>query len=139
VGYDAVFADASENGNNVFFTTRQQLVPADLDQNVDLYDARVGGHVEEGSLANCSGEACRESNASSSFFQAPVSAAFTGRGNATPQTPTKPMPLTRTQRLARALKACHAKRNRRRRAACEVQARRRYGSGARGSGLRRAG
>ncbi len=127
-GDDAVFADASESGSDVFFTTREQLVPADRDQNVDLYDARVSGRAEEGSLAPCSGEACHDSAVSASSFQAPVSAAFGGQGNAIPHGPMKPKPLTHAQRLARALKACRAKRNRHRRTACEVQARRRYGS-----------
>ena len=37
------FADASANGDDVFFTTRARLVPEDKDVNSDLYDARVDG------------------------------------------------------------------------------------------------
>ncbi|HEU5105063.1 MAG TPA: hypothetical protein VFU11_04420 [Solirubrobacterales bacterium] len=37
------FVDASGSGDDVFFTTRQQLVPRDIDERVDVYDARVGG------------------------------------------------------------------------------------------------
>jgi hypothetical protein len=127
---DAVFADASESGNDVFFTTRQQLVPADRDQNVDLYDARVAGRAEESAPPSCSREACREP-ISSPVFQAPVSAAYVGPGNLMPPAPLppvklKPKPLTRAQKLAKALRACGAKRNRHRRAACEARARRRF-------------
>lgn len=37
------FLDASTTGDDVFFTTRQQLVPRDQDERIDIYDARVGG------------------------------------------------------------------------------------------------
>ena len=36
-------SDASANGDDAFFLTRQQLVGIDTDDSVDLYDARVGG------------------------------------------------------------------------------------------------
>ena len=35
------FGDASANGNDVFFFTRQPLAVTDTDNNVDIYDARV--------------------------------------------------------------------------------------------------
>ena len=37
------FVDASADGDDVFFTTRERLVGADVDDQVDVYDARVGG------------------------------------------------------------------------------------------------
>jgi hypothetical protein len=40
---DSNFLAMDESGNNVFFTTRERLVPADTDELIDLYDARVGG------------------------------------------------------------------------------------------------
>jgi hypothetical protein len=40
---DSYFMDASANGNDAFFLTRQPLVGWDTDQNYDLYDARVDG------------------------------------------------------------------------------------------------
>ncbi len=131
-GDDAVFADASESGSDVFFTTREQLVPADRDQNVDLYDARVGGREEAAALAGCAGEGCRQASAPPPF-QAPVSSAFVGAGNAAlPAPPSLPKLkvklLTRAQLLAKALRACRGKRNGHRRAACEAQARRRFGA-----------
>ncbi len=39
----AEFIDASASGDDVFFTTREQLVGRDTDELVDVYDARVGG------------------------------------------------------------------------------------------------
>jgi hypothetical protein len=41
--FDATFADMSEDGHDVFFTTSQKLVGRDNDQSVDIYDARING------------------------------------------------------------------------------------------------
>jgi hypothetical protein len=57
---DSTLADASANGDDVFFTTRAQLVPEDQDENSDMYDARVdGGFPVATSPAPCTGEGCR--------------------------------------------------------------------------------
>ncbi len=44
---ESEFIDASESGDDVFFTTRDQLVGADVDHQVDVYDARVRGGLPE--------------------------------------------------------------------------------------------
>jgi streptogramin lyase len=41
--FAATFADVSPDGRDVYFTTTQGLVSRDLDQELDVYDARVGG------------------------------------------------------------------------------------------------
>jgi hypothetical protein len=41
--FDAIFADISEDGSDVFFTTDQKLVGQDNDKTADLYDARING------------------------------------------------------------------------------------------------
>jgi hypothetical protein len=41
--FDANYADSSEDGRDVFFTTAQGLVGQDVDNQLDVYDARVGG------------------------------------------------------------------------------------------------
>lgn len=56
------FVDASKSGDDVFFVTRDRLVPSDGDELVDLYDARVGGGFSEPEPAPespCTGEACQ--------------------------------------------------------------------------------
>jgi NHL repeat len=54
------FADASPNGENVFFLTAARLVSEDISEDADLYDARVGGGFPATpSPAPCVGEACR--------------------------------------------------------------------------------
>lgn len=41
--FDAIYADATADGSNVFFTTAQKLVGRDNDESIDVYDARVNG------------------------------------------------------------------------------------------------
>jgi hypothetical protein len=40
---DAIYADATLDDSNVFFTTAQKLVGRDNDESIDIYDARVNG------------------------------------------------------------------------------------------------
>ena len=42
------FGDAAANGDDVFFFTRQALLPTDTDDNVDVYDAHVAPVCEKG-------------------------------------------------------------------------------------------
>jgi hypothetical protein len=50
--------DLDASGDNVFFSTREGLVPADDDGAYDVYVARVGGGFPD-SPASCVGEECR--------------------------------------------------------------------------------
>ncbi len=81
------FADASENGEDVFFFTRQSLVRQDTDQLQDLYDARVGGGIasqNEAPPPRCEGEACKGPAPQAPGAQSAGSAGFSGPGNPTP-------------------------------------------------------
>jgi len=126
--------DAS--GSNVFFSTADQLVPSDTDTQVDYYDARICTsadpciHEPAVPLPPCLGEACHGTPAGTPSLLGAPTATFNGQGNLTSQSSggATPRSLTRTQKLARALKACRGKRERRKRAACERLVRRRYGS-----------
>jgi hypothetical protein len=126
-----VFFDASETGDDVFFLTSDRLVPLDTDTGLDVYDARVGGGFPAEPLSGppvCEGDACQGAPPAPPVFGTPGSATFEGPGNLTPVPPVKPKPvLTRAQMLAKALKACHAKHNKRKRLACEKQAHKKYG------------
>lgn len=56
----STLVDVAAGGRDVFFTTRSRLVGEDLDNNSDLYDARVGGGFPEPVQSlPCAGEACR--------------------------------------------------------------------------------
>jgi hypothetical protein len=64
------------SGNDVFFTTEDQLVPQDTDGYDDIYDARVGGGFPAPATpppACASPDACRPSVAPTQFFTAPSS------------------------------------------------------------------
>jgi hypothetical protein len=136
---ESAFLDASENGNDVFFLTGERLVPQDIDTSLDVYDAHVCAAASPCFSSAASPPACTTADAcrsapapQPSIFGAPSSATFSGAGNVSPPPPPKPPPLTRKQRLALALKACHKKHNHRRRVACEKQAHKRYGTRKRG-------
>jgi hypothetical protein len=59
---NSFFDEATPDGSDVFFTTRERLVAQDVDGSGDLYDARVGGGIaaqEPVPAAGCSGEGCQ--------------------------------------------------------------------------------
>ena len=58
---DQTFLDASADGHDVFFTSRDELRSTDRDQSMDLYDARINGAPDPGveSVAPCAGDACK--------------------------------------------------------------------------------
>ncbi len=131
---DSNFLAMDENGENIFFTSRDRLVLADTDGLLDVYDARVGGGFPgdaEAAPAECLGEACQPAAASPSAEPLSGSRAFSGAGNvlasALPKPVTKPKPLTKAQELAKALKACK-KKPKKQRTSCEKTARRKYGT-----------
>jgi hypothetical protein len=130
------FADASSDGRDVFFTTRQRLLGIDRDANMDMYDARVDGGFTEAAAAagSCAGETCQGQSDAPPLAPATASSLIAGPGNlaapvakpaAAPKIAAKP--LTRAQKLAKALKACRAKRDKHKRATCEAQARKSFG------------
>ncbi len=125
------FEGMDASGGNVLFATDDPLLGSDVDgAQRDIYDARVdGGFAPVASDQSCEGSGCEGTTSTPpSVFGAPASAAVTGAGNLTP-TPSvkkKSVVLTRAQKLAIALKGCHAK-PKKRRAACETKARRQYG------------
>jgi hypothetical protein len=128
------FFDASENGNDVFFITASKLVGADYDTNFDVYDAHVCSAAvpcvsEPVSPPPCtSGDSCKAApSPQPEIFGPAPSATFSGTGNVVESKSTvRTRSLTKEQKLARALRACRNKRNRKRRTACERQVRRSY-------------
>ncbi len=78
---DSHFANATPGGDDAFIITREQLVPRDRDQLLDLYDARVGGGFDEAVAPLCLGEACKGPNSSAPAQQSPGSSTFSGPGN----------------------------------------------------------
>jgi DNA-binding beta-propeller fold protein YncE len=139
---ESAFLEASESGGDVYFLTAEQLAATDQDTNYDLYDAHECTKASpcpppptESAPPCHDEEKCRVPFSPQSGFAAPGSATFSGSGNVaqTGVLPVKeaakpkPKPLTRAQKLAKALKACRKTKNKHKRVACEKQARKKYG------------
>ncbi len=140
---ESAFLDASENGDDVFFLTAAQLLPADTDHEFDIYDAHVCSQSSPCSTASSqAGEecdttaACRPSSSPSVLVAVTPSATYSGPGNVNTAkggvSPAKVLvkakPLTRVQKLAKALKACRKLERKHKRAVCVARARKRYGA-----------
>jgi hypothetical protein len=94
-GVDSNFLAMDEGGANVFFTTRDRLVPADTDELLDLYDAREGGGfpgASETAGSECGDEACRPATGGSLVTSSLASVIFQGAGKAETSLPEKPLP-----------------------------------------------
>ena len=139
-GEESVFLDASESGDDAFFLTSAKLVPEDVDNALDVYDAHVCGSEGVGcptavaSPPECvAAESCRSAPAPQpEIFGASGSATFAGADNSAPPAPTltakpKVKDHTEARRLAKALRACRAERVRYRRDVCEGRAKKRFG------------
>jgi hypothetical protein len=74
---------ATPDGKNVFFLTRQHLVGWDVDDNMDVYDARVGGGFPEPppQPPSCEGEACRNAGSVPTSIPGAGTAVFEGPQN----------------------------------------------------------
>jgi hypothetical protein len=85
--YASSFLDASADGQDVFFATRDRLVSTDRDDVVDAYDARVGGGFadpgEDGRQA-CSGDGCQGELTPEPVLAVAASVTFAGSGNVAP-------------------------------------------------------
>jgi len=146
---ETAFLDASESGDDVFFLTAAQLSASDRDDAFDVYDAHVcasapGCTAPANSVPpSCEpSEDCRSAEAPQpDIFGAPASSTVSGPGNLAAPAATakhKSKPLTRAQRLAKALRACKRRRPPKRRAGCIKQARARYGPRRAGNGARKS-
>jgi sugar lactone lactonase YvrE len=121
-------------GQNAFFSTADPLVAADIDTELDFYDARIC-EPENGNpciqpaatTTPCLGEACHGTPPATPSLLAPGTASFNGAGNLVPPPAVKPKSLTRAQKLVAALKICKKDKKKTKRVACEKQAKKKYG------------
>jgi hypothetical protein len=97
---DSKFLDASLSGDDVFFTSRDRLVGIDGDNQVDLYDARVGGGFASQNPASapapCEGEACQGATSEAPSLPG-VGSGGVSQGDVNPG----PRPSFRVARLSR--------------------------------------
>ncbi len=127
---DSFFVEATPDGSDVFFTTSEQLVKADVDGNFDLYDARENGGIASqnvGPPAQCESDDCQGPAKAVVTFSLPSSVTFQGQGNPAAKrvVSARAKSPTKAERLKRALRACHKKHGKRRRA-CERSVRKRF-------------
>ncbi len=136
--------ELQEGGGDVFFVTAAKLVPG-VEAGFDVYDAHectsgspciTPPQVEQ--EVRCeSSVSCRPSSYSPATPGVVATGTSSGSGNLLPEakvlssktsTPPKPKPLTRAQKLTKALAACRSKdKKKSKRVACEKRARRDYG------------
>jgi hypothetical protein len=91
---DSSFVDASASGDDVFFLTRDRLLPQDYDNSYDIYDAHVCSvsvpciaPVAVSPPPCTTGDACKAApSPQPAIFGAPASATFAGAGNIVPST-----------------------------------------------------
>jgi hypothetical protein len=87
--FPSYFGDASEDGSNVFFYTRQGLVGQDTDELQDVYDARVGGGIatqnQVSSLPCESSDSCHGSYPGGPAGSSPATPNFLGPQNPKPK------------------------------------------------------
>ncbi|MGA7704306.1 MAG: hypothetical protein WB998_05360 [Solirubrobacteraceae bacterium] len=78
----------SQSGQDIFFLTRQSILPQDSDGLTDVYDARIDGGFPEAGLpaGGCSGDICQGPPSVPSLLGAPASATFSGLGNPSEET-----------------------------------------------------
>jgi hypothetical protein len=145
--HESAFLDASPSGKDAFFLTAAALSPQDTDSSFDVYDA----HVCE-ALSPCvtpaiaTRSSCEEAPGpnppcaggpapSTPPFTEPAGATTHSSGNITSKLEVLPFktetaktkPLTRAQKLAKALKACRKDKKKSKRLACEKLAHKKYG------------
>lgn len=134
---ESALLDTSRSGGDVFFLTAAKLTSQDFDTALDVYDAHECSSqapcfapVSVPTPACSTGDSCKAApSPQPSVFGSPPSATFSGAGNVASSTAPalKSKSLTRTQRLARALRLCK-KKKRSQRSACARKARRKYGA-----------
>jgi hypothetical protein len=134
----AVFGGASEDGSDVYLVTPETLTWEDGDGRLSVYDARVGGGFAAPATppapcdASVEGACGSAPVAAPGIFGPPASTSFTGAGNPAPSpappasAKAPPRALTRAQKLAKALTACHKDKSKSKRLSCEKQARKSY-------------
>jgi hypothetical protein len=78
---NSFFVDASASGEDVFLVSRAKLVPEDLNEDLDLYDARVGAPAPAPTSPSCSGSDCQGVPPAALALSVPASETFEGEGD----------------------------------------------------------
>jgi hypothetical protein len=113
-----LIADASANGSDVFFFTRQSLVGQDKDELQDVYDARVGGGIAAQNRLPAipceSTDSCHGPYPGAPAETSPATPAFVGPGDPVPK-----HKKAKKHKKHKAKKQKHKKKHRQERAGAE--------------------
>jgi sugar lactone lactonase YvrE len=107
------FLGASVSGDDVFFVTRAKLAHQDDNEELNIYDAHVGGVVAP-SEPECSGTGCQGVPIPPPAFEAPASATFDGVGNYPPPSGPPAKQTVKKKTVKKTAKKKRAKRGHRR-------------------------
>ena len=133
---ESSFLEASDSGDDVFFLTKERLLPRDTDNAVDIYDAHVCSISSPCMTTSVAPPACTTTDSCKAapalqptIFGAAGSATFSGAGNIAPAIVAPAVKAmakhsSRVGKLAKALEACK-KKQKGKRGRCEAQARKR--------------
>jgi hypothetical protein len=141
---ESAFLEASASGQDAFFLTAAALVPNDINGAYDVYDAHVCTtaspcvEAQAATHSECeSTSACRGIPPTTAPAISTAPTTSTGPSGNTPRVtvlseqsskaPSVKKPLTRAQKLAKALKACKKIKKKSKRKSCEKQAHKKYG------------
>jgi hypothetical protein len=103
--------DGSVSGGDVFFATREQLVPGAGNQKMEVYDAHectAGAPCRHETSLACTGTGCQGVPPSPPIFATPSSVTFNGVGNFPPP-PTGGQTAKKTIKCSRGKKLSHGK------------------------------
>jgi len=78
---DSNILDSSASGDDVFFATTEGIDPADVDEEYDVYDARVGGGFPEGVAPPTCASNCRPAATPAAPAAPAATISFAGTGN----------------------------------------------------------
>ena len=103
---DSYLIGSSENGDDVFFSTAEGLVPGDTDGGYDVYDARVPheGEPLPPAAVPCEGAVCQGPPNVPSPLTPPASATFADLGNPAPEVTPLPPPAKTTTKTVKCKK-----------------------------------
>lgn len=103
---NSYFLQASADGRDAFFSTRERLTASDTDGKVDIYDARVdGGFPVAAPAPQCTNDACQGLPPAAPPAPVISSVSFTGRGNSTEVV----TPATGTVAVSRSVRGASAR------------------------------
>jgi len=116
-GHADYLYSVSASGDDVFFSSADQLLGSDRESTYSIYDARVGGGFPEATEEECQGEGCRPGIAPTPDLVPPASPALGAKDNVSPRCPKGKRKVKRHGKIRCVKKKGHGKHHRHKAAA----------------------